>query len=370
MTQVSLRDIDLGLGGRSILHRVSIEVPAGSFCVLVGPSGCGKSTLLRLVAGLERPDRGDVLIDGRSVLGTPSAQRGVAMVFQGYALYPHMTVFDNMAFALRRAGVPRADVERRVQAAAGALQLRELLQRKPAALSGGQRQRVALGRAMVKQPRVFLFDEPLSNLDAALRVHTRAEIARLHRELAASSMIYVTHDQVEAMTLADQVVLLQPSGDASLPNVVQVGSPLELYRHPATLFAAQFIGSPAMNLLPAEAVHDASPHLSARLFGHTIATAFAPDALPAGAACTLGARPEHVRIGSGVFRGRCEHIDELGEHAYLHLSVGDGASSTLVAKVSERRAAVGDALPFDLPAADLHVFRRDGSALRRADSPA
>ena len=249
MTQVVLRDISLTRGVADILRNVSLTVEAGEFCVFVGPSGCGKSTLLRLIAGLDDDASGDILIDGRSLQQVAAAQRNVAMVFQGYALYPHMSVYDNIAFALRRAKVPAAEIDERVQTAARILQLGDYLRRKPHALSGGQRQRVAIGRAIVKKPKVFLFDEPLSNLDASLRAETRLEIAKLHREMGSASMLYVTHDQVEAMTLADKIVLLRPVlNQPGLDSIVQVGRPMDLYHRPANLFAARFIGTPGMNL--------------------------------------------------------------------------------------------------------------------------
>ena len=227
MTQVVLRNINLVRGTTPILRDVNLTLEAGEFCVFVGPSGCGKSTLLRLVAGLEDDASGEIEIDGRPINALPGAQRGIAMVFQGYALYPHMTVYDNMAFGLRQAKLPRTEIDGRVHDAARILQLNALLQRKPKTLSGGQRQRVAIGRAIVKKPKVFLFDEPLSNLDAALRVETRVEIAKLHREMGSASMLYVTHDQVEALTLADRIVLLRPIDRAdTAPSIVQVGRPI------------------------------------------------------------------------------------------------------------------------------------------------
>jgi len=232
------------------IHNANLTIEHGEFCVFVGPSGCGKSTLLRMVAGLEDISSGDLLIGGQRVNDLPPAQRGVAMVFQSYALYPHMTVGENMAFGLRVLGSDKAEIDRKVKEAAEILQLTPLLDRLPKALSGGQRQRVAIGRAIVKQPKVFLFDEPLSNLDAALRVQTRLEIAKLHKDMGSASMIYVTHDQVEAMTLANKIVLLHTGAlIQERGSVAQVGTPMNLYHRPASLFVAEFIGSPKMNLL-------------------------------------------------------------------------------------------------------------------------
>jgi multiple sugar transport system ATP-binding protein len=269
------------------INNANLQIDTGEFCVFVGPSGCGKSTLLRMVAGLEDITSGDLLIEGARVNDIPPAKRGVAMVFQSYALYPHMTVRDNMAFGLRVLGSNKAEIERKVKAAADILQLTPLLDRLPKALSGGQRQRVAIGRAIVKEPRVFLFDEPLSNLDAALRVQTRLEIAKLHHDLGSASMIYVTHDQVEAMTLADKIVLLHTGAlIEERGSVAQVGSPMTLYHRPASLFVAEFIGSPKMNLLPAKLVRAEASKLPPQLMravwaqARTCKSAFAPNTSP------------------------------------------------------------------------------------------
>ena len=243
MSGVSLRNVKKTFGNVPVIHGVDIEIDKGEFVVFVGPSGCGKSTLLRMIAGLEEITDGDLLINDQRVNDVDPSNRGVAMVFQTYALYPHMSVDQNMGFGLRMNGMPKAEVAERVMRAARILQIEELLDRKPRQLSGGQRQRVAIGRAIVRNPQVFLFDEPLSNLDAELRVATRLEIAKLHHQLAGSTMIYVTHDQVEAMTLADKIVVLRKG------VVEQIGAPMELYERPANLFVAGFIGSPRMNLI-------------------------------------------------------------------------------------------------------------------------
>ncbi|PJN96449.1 sugar ABC transporter ATP-binding protein, partial [Amaricoccus sp. HAR-UPW-R2A-40] len=263
MGNLTLKSVTKSFGKTDVIQGVDLEVRDGEFCVFVGPSGCGKSTLLRMIAGLEDTSSGDILIDGRRVNNAAPAEREIAMVFQSYALYPHLTVRDNMGLGLKQAGTPRAEIDSRIANAARMLSLDPLLTRRPAELSGGQRQRVAIGRAIVRTPKLFLFDEPLSNLDAALRVNTRIEIARLHRQLAAT-MIYVTHDQVEAMTLADKIVVLNAG------RIEQVGAPMELYNDPANTFVAGFIGSPQMNFLKAGPLG-------------------APGA-------TLGVRPEHLEI--------------------------------------------------------------------------
>lgn len=252
MASLVLKDIRKAYGQVKVLHGIDLEIAKGEFVVFVGPSGCGKSTLLRMIAGLEDITSGEMRIDDQIVNDVPPSKRGIAMVFQSYALYPHMSVYDNMAFGMRIAGESKQEIERRVRAAAAILQLEPYLDRLPKALSGGQRQRVAIGRAICRDPKVFLFDEPLSNLDAALRVATRIEIARLHEQMSDTTMIYVTHDQVEAMTLADRIVVL------SAGRIEQVGAPLELYERPANLFVAQFIGSPAMNIPPTAIVEAGS----------------------------------------------------------------------------------------------------------------
>jgi ABC-type sugar transport system ATPase subunit len=288
--------------GHVAARGVDLEIADGEFMVLVGPSGCGKSTLLRMIAGLETPSRGRLLIGERDVTGTPPQGRDVAMVFQSYALYPHMTVRDNLAFGLRMRGVPRQVMAERVQAAAKALGLEGVLDRKPGQLSGGQRQRVALGRAIVREPLVFLFDEPLSNLDAKLRLETRAELARLHRHLAAT-MIYVTHDQEEALTLGSRVAVMRDG------QVEQVGPPLEVYRRPATIFVATFVGSPAMNLLPASV-----------LPGHGVPT---PGTQAADG--VLGVRPHDIALvdsGKGDLDARVDVVEPRGSELLIYLRLG------------------------------------------------
>jgi multiple sugar transport system ATP-binding protein len=365
MSTVQLRGINLAFNGTPVLNQVNLDIAAGEFCVFIGPSGCGKSTLLRLIAGLETITSGEIAIDGVRINEVAPAARQIAMVFQSYALYPHMTVRENMAFGLVRQKLPRERIAERVAEASRILQLDALLDRKPGALSGGQRQRVAIGRAIVKQPKVFLFDEPLSNLDAALRGQTRIEIARLHRDLGSASMIYVTHDQVEAMTLADKIVLLRPIGAApGLSSIAQVGSPLELYHHPANLFAAGFIGSPGMNFLPGRALAVDGAGIDAEVLGVPCRALVDGAGLAAGAAITVGIRPEHVVVGSGPWHGRVTHIEALGEHSYVHLAAADG-TATLQAKTQREDLRVGQALSFALPPAAVHVFNADGNAQQR-----
>ncbi len=370
MTTVSLRGIHLALGGNPILRDVDLDIEAGSFCVFIGPSGCGKSTLLRLIAGLETITAGEIRIDGERINETAPAARQLAMVFQGYALYPHMTVRENLEFGLARQKLPRALIAQRVEEAARILQLDALLERKPGALSGGQRQRVAIGRAIVKQPKVFLFDEPLSNLDAALRSATRIEIARLHRELGSASMIYVTHDQVEAMTLADQIVLLRPcSAGDTLPSIAQVGRPLELYHHPANLFAAGFIGSPGMNFLPAHVVRADSAGVDLALLERPARALVDGAGLAPRASVTLGIRPEHVAVGSGPWRGTVTHLESLGEYSFVHLVLDQGGAA-LQAKTHLEDVRIGQSLALDFPPAALHLFGAHGNAHRRHSHPA
>ncbi len=290
-SDLRLRNLKKSYGRIDVIHGVDLDVEPGEFVVFVGPSGCGKTTLLRMIAGLEDISSGTLSIAGQVVNELPPAERGVAMVFQSYALYPHKTVYDNMAFGLKIAKVPKPEIDRRVREAAEILQLNEYLQRLPKALSGGQRQRVAIGRAIVRNPQVFLFDEPLSNLDAALRTKMRVELATLHRRLGAT-MVYVTHDQVEAMTLADKIVVLNKG------RIEQVGHPLELYNKPATQFVAGFIGSPQMNFI-----------------GGVFASARG--------AATVGIRPEHLKaVGAGPIEGRLRHAEKLGNETFAYVDAG------------------------------------------------
>ena len=355
-----------------VIRDVSLSLSEGEFCVFVGPSGCGKSTLLRMVAGLEDITDGELCIGNRRMNEMPPAKRGVAMVFQSYALYPHMSVYDNMAFGLKLAHTPRQEIDRRVQDAARILQLQHLLERKPKALSGGQRQRVAIGRAIVREPGVFLFDEPLSNLDAALRVQTRIEIARLHREFGKASTIYVTHDQVEAMTLADKIVLLN-TGEAVQRHgsVAQFGAPLTLYHHPRNQFVAGFIGSPKMNFLPGAVIARDEGGVDVQLdSGERLRATVDGSRLADGARVTLGIRPEHLHTEGVAGQALTREVgwaERLGDATFLYCGSGDQA---LVAKAAGHTAAgPGERVTLGVPADACHLFDADGWALPRRVHP-
>ncbi|MDH0871279.1 ABC transporter ATP-binding protein [Agrobacterium pusense] len=355
---VRLNNIAKSFGSFAAIRDVSMDIPTGSFAVFVGPSGCGKSTLLRMIAGLEETSGGRIAIDDRDVTAVEPADRGVAMVFQNYALYPHLTVFENMAFSLRLAGRPKAEVNERVGEAARILQLEDHLQKKPSQLSGGQRQRVAIGRAIVRQPKVFLFDEPLSNLDAELRVQMRLELTRLHRKLGAT-MIYVTHDQVEAMTLADKIFVLKGG------VVQQAGAPLTLYDDPDNRFVAGFIGSPAMNVLQADVVgqHEGVVTLSLD-GGHGHIEARLSQPVSAGQRVEIGIRPEHLIITQdGALPVVVEVAEELGDVSYLYTRTGAGRE-IIVQRQGSRESL--DGRPVSLTAAPDHimVFDSDGRRLR------
>jgi multiple sugar transport system ATP-binding protein len=365
MSRIKLNGLHKQFGVTPVLSNVNLSIESGEFCVFIGPSGCGKSTLLRIVAGLEEQSAGDVFIGECCVNALAPAQRDIAMVFQNYALYPHMSVYENMAFGLRHLKLTRAEIDSRVRLASQSLRLGELLKRRPVALSGGQRQRVAIGRAIVRKPKVFLFDEPLSNLDASLRVKTRVEIARLHRELDSTSMIYVTHDQVEAMTLADKIVLLRPlDRQSGIESIVQVGTPLDLYHRPANRFVAEFIGSPAMNFIAATVVSAEGARVRAHARDLVFAAHVSGDGLTTGEPVTLGIRPEHVGIGCGELVCEVAHIERMGECVYLHLDTPLG-EEPIVAKTSVDDIRIGDRVRVELPADSLHLFRADGRAAMR-----
>ncbi len=332
MGSLKIQNVKKSFGKVEVLKGIDLEVQDGEFVVFVGPSGCGKSTLLRIIAGLEDASAGDVIIDGNSVIGVPPANRGIAMVFQTYALYPHLTVRNNMSLGLKQAKTPADEIARRVGVASSMLSLEPYLERRPAELSGGQRQRVAIGRAVVREPKLFLFDEPLSNLDAALRVNTRLEIAQLHRRLSAT-MIYVTHDQVEAMTLADRIVVMNAG------RVEQVGAPMDLYNAPANEFVAGFIGSPKMNFIDGASLGDP-------------------------VARTVGVRPEHLTVDAktGTWKGTVIHAEHLGADTNLYLDTEKAGLLTV------RIFGVYDAAPgatlFVTPAPDKTFrFGTDGKAL-------
>ena len=351
------------------IHNANLTIEHGEFCVFVGPSGCGKSTLLRMVAGLEDISSGDLLIGDQRVNDLPPAKRGVAMVFQSYALYPHMTVGENMAFGLRVLGSNKAEIDRKVKEAADILQLTPLLDRLPKALSGGQRQRVAIGRAIVKQPKVFLFDEPLSNLDAALRVQTRLEIAKLHKDMGSASMIYVTHDQVEAMTLANKIVLLHTGALIhERGSVAQVGSPMNLYHRPASLFVAEFIGSPKMNLLKGTLQSAEATHAMVDVGGHTLTVAVDARHLNAGEAVQVGIRPEHIPLGAEgagtAVTASLQHIERLGDASLLYVQIPGQPMATVKVEGSAALTA-GSALTLRLIPDQMHLFDSQGIACHR-----
>ncbi len=358
MATVTLKDVRKSYGAVNIIQGVDLAIQDREFVVFVGPSGCGKSTLLRMIAGLEEITAGDLMIDGAVVNDVPPDARGLAMVFQSYALYPHMSVADNMAFALRLASVPKAERDAKVAAAAKILQLEKLLDRKPGQLSGGQRQRVAIGRAIVRQPKVFLFDEPLSNLDASLRVQMRIEIARLHSELKAT-MIYVTHDQVEAMTMADRIVVLRAG------KIEQVGSPLELYHYPANTFVAGFIGSPKMNLTPATVkgvARGRGRRATCRAAASPPSRSTPRNATP-GAACTVGFRPETLSIAAeGPIGGKVAVVEHLGGETLVYVDVGNGHLVTVKAAGSTS-AQIGDQVRLAIDTDEARLFDADGIAM-------
>ena len=345
MSQVSIEGVRKSYGSQAVIHGVDLEISAGEFVVIVGPSGCGKSTLLRMIAGLERITQGKISIAGRLVNEVEPKDRNIAMVFQNYALYPHMSVRENMAFGLKLHKVAKPEIEQRINKAATILQLTTLLDRKPSALSGGQRQRVAMGRAIVREPAVFLFDEPLSNLDAKLRVQMRLEIKQLHQELSATS-VYVTHDQVEAMTMGDKLVVMNGG------VVDQIGRPIEVYKKPRTLFVAGFIGSPPMNFINGE-VNDAGEFHSAT---GTPITTDVPSYVPVGAA-VCGVRPEEIKIvrdGSGGVAMRVLMIEPLGSETLVYCAAD--RSNVTIRVPGDVELSPGDELRAEMPDAALHFF--------------
>ncbi|WP_417069119.1 ABC transporter ATP-binding protein [Niveibacterium terrae] len=371
MAGVSLNKVSKSYDGMPpVVRDVTLEIANGEFCVFVGPSGCGKSTLLRMVAGLEDITSGDMAIGGQRVNDLAPSERNVSMVFQNYALYPHMDVATNIAFGLGLAGLEKTEIKSRVERIAGLLQIERLLSRLPRALSGGQRQRVAIGRALVRDPGVFLFDEPLSNLDAALRTQMRVEIARIHREYGKASTIYVTHDQVEALTLADKIVLLH-SGEAvtRFGSVAQIGAPMDLYANPANLFVAGFIGSPKMNFVAGtvEAI-EASGVRVKTASGRRLQAAVDGSRLTVGASVTLGSRPEHVKLladeGENTLPCGVHWVERLGDQTFAYLDAG--LSEDLLVRLGGISAvALNDAVHLHFPAEACHLFDGDGIALPR-----
>jgi multiple sugar transport system ATP-binding protein len=363
MANVTLRGVRKSFGGMEIIHGVDLDIEDNELTVFVGPSGCGKSTLLRLIAGLEAITSGEMTIDGVRVNDLPPKERGISMVFQSYALYPHMSVYDNMAFGLKLANGSKDAIDAKVREAARILQIETLLTRKPRELSGGQRQRVAIGRAIVREPKVFLFDEPLSNLDAGLRVQMRIELAKLKEDLSAT-MVYVTHDQVEAMTLANKIVVLRAG------HVEQVGSPLELYHHPCNLFVAGFIGSPKMNFLETAASEIGRDTATVQIPGGGTMTVPARTAgMAPGAKVTLGIRPEHLAAGDkgdATMEGRVFVVERLGGETYCHVRV-DGGQSVVIRTDGDSPVNPGEQVRIGIPAANCHLFDRDGIALVRVE---
>ncbi|RQP21198.1 ABC transporter ATP-binding protein [Piscinibacter terrae] len=368
MSAVTLRNIRKDFGADAkVINGVDLRIEAGEFVVFVGPSGSGKSTLLRIIAGLEDASDGELLIGEQSCIDVPASQRGIAMVFQSYALYPHMTVYENMAFALRMAGTPRQEVLQRVERSAAILQISHLLDRKPKTLSGGQRQRVAIGRAIVREPRVFLFDEPLSNLDAALRQDMRVELSKLHQELGAT-MVYVTHDQVEAMTLAQRIVVF----DGGV--VQQVGTPAQLYENPSNLFVAGFLGAPKMNLLGGRLRSAGAGTADVELPGVGVVQAEVDASRDAaGTDVTLGIRPEHLSVGlanditpAGAVDARLDLVEYLGDHQLAYATL-TGSGQTLCAKLAGPAGALrtGDKIRLHLAPRHCLLFDAGGRAYPR-----
>ncbi|SDI10094.1 ABC transporter ATP-binding protein [Alloyangia pacifica] len=341
MAGIELKSVEKWYGDAQVIKGVDLAVEEGEFVIFVGPSGCGKSTLLRMIAGLEETSRGQIVIGGRDATAEPPAERGLAMVFQSYALYPHMSVRENMGFSLKSAGAPKEEIAAKVDEAARVLKLEPLLERRPKDLSGGQRQRVAIGRSIVRDPTAFLFDEPLSNLDAALRVEMRYEIAKLHQALG-STMIYVTHDQVEAMTLADRIVVLEAG------RISQVGSPRELYERPGNLFVAQFIGSPKMNVMPAD------------VDGLRLADPMPPEARH------VGIRPEHITLtapGDGQLDGTVDVLEYLGADTYVIVDCG-AAGKLTVRALGDTGLTPGASCGLAFEPTQIHAFGVEGLALR------
>ncbi|MCT8991307.1 ABC transporter ATP-binding protein [Chelativorans sp. SCAU2101] len=356
-TSVKLSKVYKRFGNVEVIHGIDLTVDPGEFTVFVGPSGCGKSTLLRMIAGLEPISGGELLIDDELMNEVPPAKRGIAMVFQSYALYPHMTVYKNLAFGLETAGMRKSEIEDRVRRAAEILQIGQLLDRKPKQLSGGQRQRVAIGRAIVREPRIFLFDEPLSNLDAELRVQMRVEIAKLHRDLG-NTMIYVTHDQVEAMTMADKIVVLR------MGHVEQVGAPLELYNRPANRFVAGFIGSPKMNFLNAGIEGADARSAAIRVGGGKIALPRPARSASAGQKIEFGVRPEHITIEQRDGRipfaaAKVDLVENLGGQTLLYTTLADGQSLT-ISLDGQRAIEVGATVETFIDPATCHLFDAEG----------
>jgi multiple sugar transport system ATP-binding protein len=356
VASIDLLGIKKNFGSVEVIPDLSLSIHDGEFIVFLGPSGCGKSTLLRMIAGLESVTDGDIRINGKSVVSLAPGARDIAMVFQHYALYPHMTVHDNMAFGLRNIGMAETEIERRISEAARMLELQELLERKPVQMSGGQRQRVAISRAVVKEPGAFLFDEPLSNLDAALRTRTRVELARLHQRLK-TTMVFVTHDQVEAITLATRIVVMHGG------RIEQIGTPIEIYRRPATRFVAGFIGTPAMNFMPVERVPSDDAFATVSLTDGTPLKTAIPSALLDGAnKLTAGVRAESLVVDeSSAIRGRADVVERLGERTLAYVTLSDGH---IVVAEAHRDSPLnpGEQVGLRFDASHIHLFDEAGKA--------
>ena len=357
--EIDIRNVSKSYGALKVIENLSLSIPAHEFVVFLGPSGCGKSTLLRMIAGLEGIDDGEIHINGVRVDPLPPGKRGLAMVFQSYALYPHMTVRQNMAFGLENLATPTKVIAERIAVAARMLEIDHLLDRKPGQLSGGQRQRVAIGRAVVKEPKVFLFDEPLSNLDAALRARTRIEIAQLHQRLRAT-MIFVTHDQIEAMTLAERIVVMNNR------RIEQIGPPMEIYDRPATRFVAGFVGTPQMNFLDVRGATGSTIRLD-----ETLSIATRVDPRDAGRAAVLGIRCEAVRVtgeGQGDADGVIDVLERLGDRALAHVRLPNG-QTVIANEIAQTKRRVGDRVGLTFDADKAHLFDANGAALPMRSAP-
>lgn len=356
MADIVLKDVSKSYGAVEVLERVNMHIRSGEFIVFLGPSGCGKSTLLRMIAGLEAVNAGEIHIGERRVDNLPPNQRGVAMVFQNYALYPHMSVRQNMSFGLENIGTDKAEIARRVEDAARMLEIEPLLDRRPAQLSGGQRQRVAIGRAIVREPQAFLLDEPLSNLDAGLRVRTRVELAQLHQRIG-TTMIFVTHDQTEAMTLASRIVVMNNR------KVEQIGTPMDVYSRPASRFVAAFVGSPSMNFIPVTGIEAGPDGLAVKVAGATVATTIRQQPKDNGE-LTLGVRPESLRVaqdGAGDMTGQIALVERLGDRTLVHVTLADG-SNVVAEDGGKSTLEAGGPVSLKVDGTATHLFDAAGLA--------
>lgn len=364
MVSLQLNGVSKAYGATLVLDDVTLALEAREFIAFLGPSGSGKSTLLRIIAGLESADAGEVWLDGRRIDQLAPGKRDVAMVFQHYALYPHMTVRENMAFGLKNARMPKSEIDRRIDDAAKVLEIEPLLDRKPVEMSGGQRQRVAIGRAIVKQPKLFLLDEPLSNLDAALRLRTRVELAQLKQKVDAA-VIMVTHDQAEAMTLADRIVVINDR------RIQQVGPPMEIYSRPANVFVAQFVGSPSMTLAPAKLANGDGEFAIVKLGdGSVVETRVRRSDLPKSGDLRVGLRPEAVRVGGrgkNVTKGKVDLVERLGERTLIYARLADGLAIT-AEDAGNSQIRIGDEVPLKIDGGGAYLFGPDGAGFHRADA--